>query len=141
MLSCIQLFANPRTVASPSPLSMQFSRQEYWSRLPFPAPGDLPHPEIRSHLLHLLPWQADSLSLVPPGHILGVFFFLLFYFSNLLLVKDTPTPPMQYQIPPKKNFFKGAGLGMSWITLKLPNASAGVFLDVNWHQPSSFSLT
>ena len=37
-------FATPRTVAHQAPLSMGFSRQEYWSGLPFPSPGDLPDP-------------------------------------------------------------------------------------------------
>ena len=36
----------PRTVAHQAPLSMEFSRQEYWSGLPFPSPGDLPDPGI-----------------------------------------------------------------------------------------------
>ena len=46
VLSHVQLFATPWTVAHPVPLSMRFSRQEYWSRLPFPSPGDLPDPGI-----------------------------------------------------------------------------------------------
>ena len=41
--SCVQLFATLWTVARQAPLSMGFSRQEYWSGLPFPSPGDLPH--------------------------------------------------------------------------------------------------
>ena len=41
-------------------------RQEYWGGLPCPPPGDLPDPGIE-HLLHLLPWQASSLPLAPPG--------------------------------------------------------------------------
>ena len=63
-LSCIQLFATPWTVAHQAPLSMGFSRQEYWGGLPFPSPGDLPKPGIepRSHAL-----QADALSSEPPG--------------------------------------------------------------------------
>ena len=44
--SCAQLFAAPWTVALQAPLSMGFSRQEYWSGLPGPPPGDLPHPGI-----------------------------------------------------------------------------------------------
>ena len=40
----IQLFAPPWTVAYQAPLSMEFSRQEYWSELPYPSPGDLPNP-------------------------------------------------------------------------------------------------
>ena len=39
-------FMTPRTVAHQAPLSMGFSRQEYWSGSPFPSPGDLPHPGI-----------------------------------------------------------------------------------------------
>ena len=51
-------------LAHQAPLSMEFSRQEYWSGLPFPFPEDLPHPEIepRSPVL-----QADSLLSEPPG--------------------------------------------------------------------------
>ena len=41
MLSCVQLFVMPQTVAHQTPPSMGFSRQEYWSGLPFPSPGDL----------------------------------------------------------------------------------------------------
>ena len=50
----------PWTVAHQASLSMGFPRQEYWSELPFPSPGDLPNPGIKSGLLH---WQADSLPL------------------------------------------------------------------------------
>ena len=46
MLSCIQCFPTPQTVARQAPLSMGFSRQECWSGLPFPPPGDLPDPGI-----------------------------------------------------------------------------------------------
>ena len=46
--SCIQLFATPWTVAHQAPLSMGFSRQESWSGLLCPLPGDLPNPGIKS---------------------------------------------------------------------------------------------
>ena len=46
LLSRVQLFATPWTVAYQASLSMGFSRQEYWSGLPFPSPGDLPDPGI-----------------------------------------------------------------------------------------------
>ena len=46
-LSRVQLFATPWTVAYQAHLSMKFSRQEYWSGLPFPSPGDLPDPGIK----------------------------------------------------------------------------------------------
>ena len=50
-LSQVQLFYDPMdcspwTVARQAPLSMGFSRQEYWSGLPFPSPGELPHPGL-----------------------------------------------------------------------------------------------
>ena len=46
VLSRVRLFAIPWTVAYQALPSMEFSRQEYWSGLPFPSPGDLPHPGI-----------------------------------------------------------------------------------------------
>ena len=46
-LSCVQFFTTPWTVAYQAPPSMGFSRQEYWSGLPFPSPGDLPDPGIK----------------------------------------------------------------------------------------------
>ena len=42
---------------------MEFSRQEYWSKLPFPTPVDIPDPEIEPVSLCLLHWQVDSLPL------------------------------------------------------------------------------
>ena len=62
-LSRVRLFAAPTTVAHQAPLSMGFSKQEYWSRLPFPPPGDLPNPGIKP-ASHLLPWQVGSLPLL-----------------------------------------------------------------------------
>ena len=47
VLSHVQLFATPWIVAYQAPLSMGFSRQEYWSGLPFPSPGDHPDPGIK----------------------------------------------------------------------------------------------
>ena len=57
-LSCVQLFVIPWTVAYQAPLSMGFSRQEYWNELPFPSPEDLPNPVIEPGSPTL---QADSL--------------------------------------------------------------------------------
>ena len=53
--SCIQLFAAPRTATHQDPLSMRFSRQEYWSGLLCPASGNLSDTEIKPHFLCLLP--------------------------------------------------------------------------------------
>ena len=63
MLSSVQLFATPWTIAHQAPLSLGFSRQEYWSGLPFPPPGDLLIQGWNSCLLCLLHWQADPLPL------------------------------------------------------------------------------
>ena len=63
-LSRVLLFATLWTVARQAPLSMGFSRQEYWSGLPFPSPGDLPNPGIKPGSPAL---QADALSSEPPG--------------------------------------------------------------------------
>ena len=52
-LSCVQPFATPWTVAYQVPPSMGFSRQENWSGLPFPSPGDLPNPGIEPGSLTL----------------------------------------------------------------------------------------
>ena len=52
LVSHVGLFVTPWTVAYHAPLSMGFSRQEYWSGLPFPSPEDLPDPGIDPGLLH-----------------------------------------------------------------------------------------
>ena len=49
-LSYVQPFAAPRTVAHQASLSMEFSRQEYWSGLPFSSPGDLPNPGLKCNI-------------------------------------------------------------------------------------------
>ena len=64
LLSCVQLFEIPWTIAYQAPPSMAFSRQEYWSGLPFPFPGDLPNPRIELWSPAL---QADVLPSEPPG--------------------------------------------------------------------------
>ena len=73
MLSCVQLFATPRTVAHQVPLSVEFSRPEYWSGLPFPSSGDLPNPGIKARF-HAL--QSDSLLSQPLGKSLWEYPFI-----------------------------------------------------------------
>ena len=63
-LGCVQLFATPWTSVHQALLTMEFSRQEYWSVLPFPSPGHLPNPGIKPGSPTL---QADSLQSEPPG--------------------------------------------------------------------------
>ena len=51
LLSHVQLFVTPWTVAYQVPPSVGFTKQEYWSELPFPSPGDLPDPRIEPRSL------------------------------------------------------------------------------------------
>ena len=68
-LSCVQLFGTPWAVAYQVPPSMGFSRQDYWSGLLFPSPGDLPDPGIKAGSPAL--W-ADALPSELPGTIAGI---------------------------------------------------------------------
>ena len=64
LLSHVRLFVTPWTVPYQAPPSMEFSRQEHWSGLPFPSPGDLPDPGIEPGSPEL---QADALPSESPG--------------------------------------------------------------------------
>ena len=64
LFSRVRLFATPWTIANQAPLSMGFSRQKYWSGLPFPSPGYVPNPGIEPGSPAL---QADALPSEPPG--------------------------------------------------------------------------
>ena len=70
--SCLTL-CGPMDCALQAPLFMGFSRQEYWSGLPFAPPGDLPDPGIKPGSLAL---QVDSLPSEPPGLLRSHFVFL-----------------------------------------------------------------
>ena len=63
-LSCVRLFATLWSIAHQAPLSMGFSRQEYWSGLPFSSPGHLPNPGIEPRSPTL---QTSALTSEPPG--------------------------------------------------------------------------
>ena len=71
MVCCVQLFATPWTVACLAPLSMKFSRQEYWNGLPFPPPGVLQTQRLNPCLLL---WQARCFAIAPPGKPTGCVF-------------------------------------------------------------------
>ena len=81
-LSRVWLFVTPWTVAHQGPPSMGFSRQEYWSALPFPPPGDLPDPGIEPGSPAL---QADALRSEPPGKPLVSVYMLMF----IIIIKPT----------------------------------------------------
>ena len=88
MLSGVGLSATPGTVARQAPLSLGFSRQEYWSGLPFSSPGDLPDPGIEPRLPA---FQPDSLLTELPGKPLFWVFLQMF-----LSVCDTLLPFVSY---------------------------------------------
>ena len=83
-LSCVQLFATPWTVAYQAPPSLGFSRQEHWSGLPFPSPGDLPDPGIEPGSPAL---QADALPSEPPGN--------LYLLADYLIIACVPAKSLQ----------------------------------------------
>ena len=90
-LSHVRMFVIPWTAALQGPLSMEFSRQEYWSGLPFSPPEDLPNPRIKPLSPAL---QADSLPSEPPGKPLSDtgfanIFFLPFYGLSLHFLTES----------------------------------------------------
>ena len=68
VLSHVRLFVTPWTVVHQAPLSMKFSRQEYWNELPFLLWGIFPIQGFNLCFLHVLHWQADSLPLCHLGY-------------------------------------------------------------------------
>ena len=100
LLSHVRLFATPWTVAYQAHLSMGFSRQECWSGLPFPSPGDLPDPgnEPRSPAL-----QADALPSEPPGKPRALTCYLINLIRNLknviMLMRFFSSPFKESLIP------------------------------------------
>ena len=87
--SCVRLFATPWAEAHQAPLSMEFSRQEYLSGLPFPSPGDLPDPEVKPRSPAL---QADSLQTELSGKSNYYVLLLLLLLSRFSHVRLGVTP-------------------------------------------------
>ena len=84
MLSHVQFFVTPGTVAHKTPLTMELSRQEYWSGLLFPSPGDLPRPGIEPVLWHLLHWEVDSLPLHHLGRCMYIYIHIYIHTRKIL---------------------------------------------------------
>ena len=82
-LSRVRLFATPWTIAHQAPVSMGSSRQEYWSGLPFPSPGDLPDPGIEPRSPAL---QADALTSDPPWGIIHLPYISPIYKGYSLMI-------------------------------------------------------
>ena len=77
MLSRVQLFVTPWTSANQAPLSMGFSRQEYWSGLPFPPPGDLPNTGIKPTSPESPALARGFFTTEPPGNKRKQYLFLI----------------------------------------------------------------
>ena len=96
--SCVTL-GSPMDCSYQAPLSVGFPRQEYWSRLQCPPPGDLPDPGIKPTSLRLLLWQAGSLPPARPGILcnflkcvsftVSTYLYLFFYcVSSMVFISD-----------------------------------------------------
>jgi len=94
LLSRVQLSATAWTVAYQAPPSMGFSRQEYWSGLPFPSPGDLPDPGIKARSPAL---EADALASEPPGKHQGLLRQPFCFFAFVFL-EDGLDPCLLYNV-------------------------------------------
>ena len=96
-LSRVQLFATWWTTACRTPLSMEFFRQEYWSGLPFPSPGDIPDLVIKHGSPAL---QADSLLSEPPGKPSASSVFLQNIRAGHTVISiETPTGNWNFPLP------------------------------------------
>ena len=83
-LSCVQFFGTPWIVDNKAPLSIGFSRQVYWSGLPFPAPGGLPHPWVKSESPVSPAFAGGFFTTEPPGKPSCL---VLLYFSRYYIVR------------------------------------------------------
>ena len=80
--SVVSNSVSPWTAAHQVPLSVGFSRQEYWNGLPFPSPGDLPQPGIEPGSPAL---QVDFLPSKPPGKSISILFYYYYLFIYLFI--------------------------------------------------------
>ena len=111
--SCIRHFATPWTIwtlAHQAPLSVEFSRQEYWSRLPFPTPGNLPDSGIKAPSLASPALAPGFFTTVPPGKLnmwlLTPQCFLFLFFSFVFLFFPSYSffwTPVNQTMPPILN--------------------------------------
>ena len=121
-LSRVRFFATPWTVAYQAPPSVGFSRQEYWSGLPFPSPGDLPNPGIEPRSPAL---QADALPSEPPGKTLKLSLSLNSWSGIRSSDKDHTLSPQAkispfFLVPPAQALgYWAALLSLKWVSLIL----------------------
>ena len=131
-LSHSQLFVTPWTVARQAALSIGFSKQEYWSELPFLLQGIFPIQGLNLHLLH---WQADSLPLRHQGSYHHISILCLIYHTCICLygyesiicfsyhdissVKAEMAPISYFQIFMKSNHLVNSSLDLCFLSKKI----------------------
>ena len=117
-LSLIQLFVTPWTVARQAPLSIGFSRQEYWSGQPFSSPGNLSDPGIKSGSPAL---QADSFTISATGeaHLIGNFALIQPNVHQSLVAHSIQEEHGQFVTQEKRivNIILSLGHGLAWSQL------------------------
>ena len=113
MLSCVQLFATLWIIARQAPMSMEFSRQEYWGGWPFLSPGDLPNPGIEPRSPAL---QADSLP-SEPGKPISLNLTYTHKFLPLPFPYVAPPPTWPLPIPLVVLFSVSMSLHLFWLYL------------------------
>ena len=99
MLSCVGLFATPWTVARQAPLSMRFSRQEYWRRLPFSSPGDLPNPGIEPE-----PKPKAKYPVSPAGRVSLAFNKCCFFVVVVIVLVQTRSSDYTQKLKSERTF-------------------------------------
>ena len=90
-LSRVQLSETPWTVAHKAPLSMEFPRQEYWSELPFPTPGDLPNSGIK-HVSLASPALAGGFFTTSITWEVILYIVCTYFIPNVPVYPPTPSP-------------------------------------------------
>ena len=123
-LSCVRPFATPWTVAHQAPLSMGFSRQEYWSGLPFPSPGNLPNPgtEPRSPAL-----QADALTSEPPGKSISPNILIGSHCYEYLLYRNSNLSFSYFRWSPLCKYVSRSTEWLSWTNLCMRQKSLSIW--------------
>ena len=122
-------FVTPWTVVHQAPLTMGFPRQEYWSGLPFPSPGDIPDPGIEPESSAL---QSDSSESEPQGIQQGLLYTLIKVFiKHLYSFCSNHHPPSLYCLPLPRR------LRIAILTINLSNNFTGVKVSLPSNEVSS----
>ena len=118
----------PWTVAYQAPLSLGFSRQEYWSGLPFPSSGDLPHPRIEPGSPVL---QADALPSEPPGKLVIYYSGQKFNSTNSELIAGRNINNLRYEDDTTR---MAESEELKSLLMKVKEESENVGLKINIHK-------